>query len=61
MPGLEIAELAKMVGPGWNKSGLMPVMVTLSYLLYIYSINESETCLSQIKLKEVFIVIESIF
>ena len=33
MPGLEIAELAKIVGPGLNKSGLMPVMVTLSYLL----------------------------
>ena len=30
MPGLEIAELAKIVGPGWSKSGLM---VTLSYLL----------------------------
>jgi hypothetical protein len=30
MPSLEIAELAKIVGPGWSKSGLM---VTLSYLL----------------------------
>jgi hypothetical protein len=30
MPGLEIAELAKIVGPGWSKSGRM---VTLSYLL----------------------------